>query len=144
MGLQHEFPIGPTGPPADKFDQSAIRVGELLLTAFVEDSDDRSGSTKCMEANMTRSLLLAAMALALSGVSASAQAVYVAPGYYDYVAPAPVYVAPAPTVVVPSAVVPAWQYVAPSATVTAAAPLYDYVPSYSYPAGAITVAAPGW
>lgn len=93
---------------------------------------------------MTRSPTLAAAALILSGASASAQTVYVAPEYYDYVAPAPVYVQPAPTVITPSAVVPQWGYVAPGATITTSAPLYDYAPAYSYPTGTVTVAAPAW
>lgn len=67
------------------------------------------------EASMTRSVILGAVALAFSGVAASAQAVYVSPGYLV----APTYVAPAyiaPTFVAPPV------YVAPSA------PIYGYGP----------------
>jgi hypothetical protein len=77
-----------------------------------------------MEANMTRTLILAATAFTISGAAASAQTVYVAPGY-GYAAPA--YVAPtyvAPTYVAPAYVAPAPVYVAPPA------PVYDYAPGY--------------
>jgi hypothetical protein len=89
---------------------------------------------------MTRLLIFAAGALALSAGAASAQVVYVTPGYgYGYaappvyVAPAPVYVAPPPVYVAPP-VVPRY-YGAP----VAVAPIYDYAPGY-----ADTVFGPDW
>jgi hypothetical protein len=87
-----------------------------------------------MEANMTRSLLLAAAALALFCGAASAQVLYPAPGYgypapgYGYVAPGYGYPAPyvytAPAYVAPGYAAPPQIYAAPSA------PVYDYVPGY--------------
>jgi hypothetical protein len=76
---------------------------------------------------MTRSLLLSAAALAFSGVAASAQVVYVSPGYLV----APTYVAPA--YIVPSFAAPP-VYVAPSA------PIYGYGPGVLD----ATVAEPDW
>jgi len=55
---------------------------------------------------MVRSLTLAVTALALSSVAASAQAIYVAPGY-------------------------GYGYVAPPAVMAPVGPLYDYVPGYA-------------
>jgi hypothetical protein len=108
-----------------------------------------------MEANMTRSLILAATVLALSGAAASAQVLYPAPGYgyaapgYGYVAPgygyaapyvAPTYVAPdygyaAPAYVAPGYAAPPQIYPAPSA------PVYDYAPGY---VDTYSVTNPGW
>jgi hypothetical protein len=93
---------------------------------------------------MKRTLIAAGIALALSGTSALAQAVYASPyyDYYDYAAPtyaapapvygapAPVYVAPAPTMVQRYAPVPQWTYPPRTAEVAVSPPLYDYVPSY--------------
>ena len=79
---------------------------------------------------MMRSLLLAATALALSGAAASAQTVYVTPGY-GYGVPAYV----APTYVAPAYVMPGPAYVAPTA------PVYGYAPGY---ADTYTVATPDW
>lgn len=77
---------------------------------------------------MTRSLILGAAALAFSSVTASAQVVYVSPGYVA----APTYVAPA--YVAPSFVAPP-VYVAPSA------PIYAYRPGVL---DAYTVTEPDW
>ncbi len=77
---------------------------------------------------MIRSLILGAAALAFTGAAASAQAVYVSPGYVV----APTYVAPA--YVAPSFVAPR-VYVAPSP------PIYDYGPGV---VDAYTVTEPGW
>jgi len=88
-----------------------------------------------------------ATALALSAGAASAQTVYVAPGYAApvYVAPAPVYVAPAPVYTAPGFVGYGGYYydyyAAPGAGVTVAAPIYDYAPGY---AAAATVVGPAW
>ena len=84
-----------------------------------------------------KAILIAATALTFSAGVASAQAIYVDPGYVApaYVAPAPVYVAPAPVYTAPAVVVPR-RVVRPA--VTAVAPVYDYAP------GAVTVVAPGW
>jgi hypothetical protein len=85
-----------------------------------------------------KAVLIAATALTFSAGVASAQAVYVAPGYAPayvaptYVAPAPVYVAPAPVYTAPAATV-----VVPRRVVRAA-PVYDYAP------GPVTVVEPGW
>jgi hypothetical protein len=92
-----------------------------------------------MENAMTRALILGVTALAVSAGAASAQAVYVTPGYGyapAYVAPAPVYVAPAPVYAAPTVVSP--YYAAPT-TVTVAPPVYDYAPGYS-----TIVTEPGW
>jgi hypothetical protein len=75
---------------------------------------------------MTRSLIFGATALALSVGAASAQTLYVEPGYGPpaYTAPAPVIVAPAPIYMAPSVVVP--RYYAPRAAVTVSTPVYNY------------------
>ena len=82
--------------------------------------------------------LIAVTALTFSAGVASAQAVYVEPGYVapTYVAPAPVYVAPAPVYTAPAPVVVPRRIVRPA--VPAVAPVYDYAP------GAVTVVEPGW
>jgi hypothetical protein len=88
-----------------------------------------------MEARMTRSLILAATALALSTVAASAQAVYMAPGYgytYGYYA-APAYAVP--TYAAPYGYVAAPVFAAPSA------PLYNYAPGYT---ATYSVTDPDW
>ncbi len=92
------------------------------------------------------SLVLGTTALALSTGVASAQTVYVGPGYVApaYVAPAPVYVAPAPVYVAPAPVYVAppvvhHYYARPRAAVTVAAPIYDYAPAYSE-----TIIDPDW
>jgi hypothetical protein len=84
---------------------------------------------------MTRSLILGAAAVAFSGVTASAQAVYVSPGYVavpTYVAPAyaaPSFVAPPVYVAPPAyAVAPPAYAVAPPAYVAPRAPIYGYGP----------------
>jgi hypothetical protein len=84
---------------------------------------------------MMRALIIGAAALGLSASAASAQTVYVSPGYGvpAYVAPAPAYVAPPPAYVAPP-VVRGYYYPGPSVTV--AAPVYDYAPAYP---GAITI-----
>src|SRR5438067_731203 len=69
-----------------------------------------------MENAMTRALILGATALALSAGAASAQAIYVTPGY-GYAAPA--YVAPAPVYVAPPAVYAAPPYYGPPAVAVA-------------------------
>jgi hypothetical protein len=76
---------------------------------------------------MTRLLILSAAALAFSGVGASAQVVYLSPGYVAV----PAYVAPA--YIAPSFVAPP-VYVAPSA------PIYGYGPGVLD----ATVAEPDW
>jgi hypothetical protein len=87
---------------------------------------------------MMKLFLATAAALALSCAGASAQVVYVTPGYgaatyvapsytygYTYAVPAPGYVVAAP------AAVPAWNY---------ATPLYNYAPAY----GAYEATTWGW
>jgi hypothetical protein len=96
-----------------------------------------------MENAMTRALILGTTAVALSVGAASAQAVYVTPGY-GYVAPA--YVAPAPTMapvyVAPGpvhAAIVSGYYAAPP--VVASSPVYDYAPGYTT---TTIIAGPGW
>jgi hypothetical protein len=90
---------------------------------------------------MTRSLVLGLTAVALSAGVASAQAVYVTPGYSygapAYVAPAPAYVAPAPVYAAPPVV--SGYYAAPP--VVASPPAYDYAPGY---ATTTVITEPGW
>lgn len=82
---------------------------------------------------MIRSLIFGATALALSVGAASAQTVYVEPGYGyappAYMAPAPVIVAPAPIYMAPPVAVP--RYYAPRAAVTVSTPLYNYAAPYA-------------
>lgn len=85
---------------------------------------------------MRRSLLLAPLvvtALALGTGVASAQTVYVTPGYVA----APSYLVPAPAaIVVPGAAVPRIDYVAPPGVA-----IYDVPTAYG---STITMAAPAW
>lgn len=110
--------------------------------AFVEYADATSAKHNAnMENAMTRALILGATALALSAGAASAQAVYVTPGYGyaapAYVAPAPAYVAPAPVYTAPPVV--SGYYAAPP--IVASAPVYDYAPGY---AATTVITGPGW
>jgi hypothetical protein len=87
---------------------------------------------------MTRTLLLGATTLMLSAGAASAQAVYVAPGY-DYAAPA--YVAPAPAAPIYAAPPVVYRYYGvPRTTVAIPAPVYDYAPGYFE----TVTTEPGW
>jgi hypothetical protein len=106
----------------------------LRLSLSVRTECPQKHSTN-MENAMTRALILGATALALSAGAASAQAIYVTPGY-GYAAPA--YVAPAPVYVAPPAVYAAPPYYGPPA-VAVAPPVYDYAPGYS-----TIVTGPGW
>jgi hypothetical protein len=89
---------------------------------------------------MIRSSLILATTLAMSAGAASAQTAYVVPDYVApaYVAPAPVYVAPPPIYVAPRRVVHRY-YVAPRASITVAAPAYEYPPAPSE-----TIIDTGW
>jgi hypothetical protein len=98
-----------------------------------------------MENAMTRPFILATAALALSAGAASAQAIYVTPGY-GYAAPA--YVAPAPVYAAPVYAAPAPVYAAPPVVsgyygapgVAVAPPVYDYAPGYT----TTIITGPGW
>jgi hypothetical protein len=93
---------------ATSFDYSGPVVRACKAFAYEHLQDEK-------EASMTRSLILGAAAVAFSGVAASAQAVYVSPGYVAV----PTYAAPA--YVAPS-------FVAPPAYVAPSAPIYGYGP----------------
>lgn len=92
---------------------------------------------------MIRAFIFGTAALTLSTGVASAQAVYVTPGYPApayvapaYVAPAPVYVAPAPVYRAPAIVS---GYAAPP--VVASSPVYDYALGYTT---TTIISRPGW
>ena len=88
---------------------------------------------------MIRSLFLGAGLLALTAGAASAQTVYVTPGYaVPAYTVAPTYVAP-PVAIGPPVVVR--HYYMPRAAVTVAPPLYDYAPAYAAP---VTIEDDDW
>lgn len=88
---------------------------------------------------MIRSLFVGAGLLTLTAGAASAQTVYVAPGYAVPAYSAPAYVAPAPAYVGPPVVVR--HYYAPRAAVTVTPGLYDYAPGHGAP---VTVEDDDW